>query len=359
GVPLPVGPPVSLVIAGTDNTEVHAAGEVWAETLWECYAALLNAHQFTDAQHRMQRYIVAGYKATPFSATFTEARDAILAVAAASDPADYQILGQAFARRGLGTGAVAPDRADGTNGNSPSFPNSHLVESFSWGPDLYISDATFADGSVNCDSDGVLDPGESAKVTLVLQNSGSTTLNQTTATLTSPTAGVTIADGGVFGIPSIAAGQQATVTLPVSLALSATSATTVDLSIDVNAPELDAGVAANRPLSVSGSFRVNTDDVPNSSATDNVEANASAWSVVTVPHVGGDNPWTIIEIDLASRTSDALHHAWFAQDPDRASDEQLVSPPLNVGSAAPLVVTFKAIWNEEPANATTGFDGVV
>jgi uncharacterized protein (TIGR03382 family) len=351
GVTLPVGPPVSLVVAGTDNTEVHAAGEVWAEMLWECYAALLNAHSFTDAQHRMQRYIVAGYKATPFAATYTEARDAILAVAAASDPADYQTLGQAFARRGLGTGAVAPDRFDTTNGG--------LTESFFWGPDLYISNATFTDGSVNCDSDNVLDPGETAKVTLVLQNSGSTDLHQTGATLTTTTSGVTLADGGVFGIPTIAAGQTATVTLPVSLALSATSATAVDLSIDVNDPELDAGVAANRPLSLSGSFRVNTDDIPNSSATDDVEANVSAWTVVTAPHVGGNNPWTIMEFDLASLSSDALHHIWFAEDPDRSSDESLVSPPLIVGNAGPLVVTFDAIWDEEPNDATTGFDGVV
>ena len=351
GVALPVGPPVSLVVAGTDNSEVHAAGEVWAEMLWECYAALLNAHSFTDAQHRMQRYIVAGYKATPFAATYTEARDAILAVAAASDPADYQTLGQAFARRGLGTGAVAPDRFDTTNGG--------LTESFFWGPDLYISNATFTDGSVNCDSDNVLDPGETAKVTLVLQNSGSTDLHQTGATLTTTTSGVTLADGGVFGIPTIAAGQTATVTLPVSLALTATSTTAVDLSIDVNDPELDAGVAANRPLSLSGSFRVNTDDIPSSSATDDVEANISAWTVVTAPHVGGNNPWTIMEFDLASLSSDALHHIWFAEDPDRSSDESLVSPPLIVGNAGPLVVTFDAIWDEEPNDATTGFDGVV
>ena len=351
GVALPVGPPVSLVIAGTDNTEVHAAGEVWAEMLWECYAALLNAHSFTDAQHRMQRYIVAGYKATPFSPTYTEARDALLAVAAASDPADYQLMGQAFAKRGLGTGAIAPDRNDGTNAN--------LTESFFWGPDLYIANATFTDGSVNCDSDGVLDPGETAKVNLLLQNSGSTDLHQTAATLTTTTAGVTIADGGVFGIPTIAAGKTASVSLPVSLALTATSATAVDLSIDVNDPELDAGVAANRPLALSGSFRVNTDDIPHSSATDNVEANTSAWTLLTAPHVGGDYPWTIMEFSLDTLTSDALHHIWFAQDPDRSSDQSLISPPLIVGNAAPLVVNFDAIWDEEQNNATTGFDGVV
>jgi hypothetical protein len=60
--------------------------------LWECYAALLNAHDFGDAQERMKGYLVAAYKVTPPEPTFLEARDAILAVVGAADADDYQLV---------------------------------------------------------------------------------------------------------------------------------------------------------------------------------------------------------------------------------------------------------------------------
>ncbi|HZX43484.1 MAG TPA: M36 family metallopeptidase, partial [Myxococcaceae bacterium] len=119
GVALPAGVPVG---GGGDNAEVHNTGEVWAQMLWECYAALLNAHDFQTAQDRMLRYLVAAYKATSRDSTFIEARDALLAVTAAADGADLQLFGQAFAKRGLGTGALAPDPFDPTNGRTPNPP---------------------------------------------------------------------------------------------------------------------------------------------------------------------------------------------------------------------------------------------
>ncbi len=78
--------------------------------LWECYASLLNAYPFQEAQDRMKSYLVAAYKATPNSPTLLEARDALLAAAAASDPADYTRFVNAFAKRGAGFGAKAADR---------------------------------------------------------------------------------------------------------------------------------------------------------------------------------------------------------------------------------------------------------
>ena len=203
---------------GGDNAEVHNTGEVWAQMLWECYAALLNAHDFQTAQNRMLGYLVAAYKATTRDSTFVEARDALLAVTAAADGADFQLFGQAFAKRGLGTGALAPDRFDTTNGRSPNPP---LKESFFWGPDLYIQAVNFADSAVSCDSDGVLDRGEKGVLSLVLQNGGHLDLSQGTVTVSTVSPGVTIADGGVFPIGSIVAGKSKTVQIPVSLALDA------------------------------------------------------------------------------------------------------------------------------------------
>jgi MYXO-CTERM domain-containing protein len=345
GVALPAGVPVGFTAA--DNAEVHATGEIWATMLWECYAALLNAHDFQTAQDRMRGYIVAAYKATPPNATFVEARDALLAVVSASDGADYQRLGQAFAKRGLGTGAIAPDRFDTTNGKAPNPP---LVESFFWGADIYAPGLTFTDSVVSCDQDGVLDRGETGILSVMLQNGGKNDLSQGVITVSSTTPGITIADGGVFGVGAIAAGKSGTVRMPISLALTADAGpTVVDLDIALVDPEVDAGVLASRMLSGTLSFRADTDDVAGALATDDVEGTTTAWTVQS-GHAS-NNPWVRIEL------TSPVDHAWFAEDPDRASDESLVTPPLQVGTG-PLVLTFQGSWFEE-FDSGGNYDGVV
>ncbi len=130
GQPLPAGPPVEGDSTGATNAEAHNTGEVWASMLWECYAALLRDSgrlTFDQARNRMADYLVAGYKLTPFSPTFLEARDALLAAAGAADPIDQARFWQAFARRGAGFGAVAPDRYEATQ--------TPVVESFVPGND--------------------------------------------------------------------------------------------------------------------------------------------------------------------------------------------------------------------------------
>ena len=98
---------------GVGNSEVHSAGEIWANEMFECYIGIQNnpKHGFADARSAMQDYIIAGFKMTPADATYTEARDAILAAALAADPGDYQRCSHGFARRGNGLNAVAPARS--------------------------------------------------------------------------------------------------------------------------------------------------------------------------------------------------------------------------------------------------------
>ena len=120
GVALPVGIPVApgTDMTGTVNSEVHNSGEVWALMLWEAYAALLNDSgrlTFREAQSRMLDYLVAALKTTPPDPTFLEARDALLAVASLRDAADYRLFWQAFAKRGAGKNAKAPERTSDTH----------------------------------------------------------------------------------------------------------------------------------------------------------------------------------------------------------------------------------------------------
>jgi extracellular elastinolytic metalloproteinase len=107
---------------GTDPSEVHNAGEVWCNMLWEGTAALIKAHGLDPGRDRMMRYVVDGLKLTPSSPTFGQARDAIVSAANAADPYDVPILWQAFAKRGIGEGAVSP-----ANG---SFNHDGITESF-------------------------------------------------------------------------------------------------------------------------------------------------------------------------------------------------------------------------------------
>ncbi|MEO8751234.1 MAG: M36 family metallopeptidase [Casimicrobiaceae bacterium] len=125
GVPLPDSPAPSPSGSSSANSEVHNTGEVWASMLWECYSNLLNDTArltFTQAQDRMKRYLVAGFKMTPNDPTFVTARDALLSVMQAQDAQDHDLCLQGFAKRGAGLGAVAPGPL--------SDDNSGVVESF-------------------------------------------------------------------------------------------------------------------------------------------------------------------------------------------------------------------------------------
>jgi len=98
---------------GATNSEVHAAGEIWANQVFECYVGVLKSPglSFGESQARMQDYIIGGLKMTPADATYVEARDAILAAAMATSFEDYGRCSRGFAKRGSGLNAVAPARS--------------------------------------------------------------------------------------------------------------------------------------------------------------------------------------------------------------------------------------------------------
>jgi hypothetical protein len=178
GVPLPGTVPTAGSLDGSNNSEVHATGEIWANMLWEGFVGLVKdpRYDLLAARDRMMQYHVAALMAMPNNPTFTEARDAYLAAAAAVDATDRQILLNGFAKRGLGLGAVAPDRfATGNQGVVESFDNGiTTAPSADAGPD---QDATEGD-SVTLDGSGSSDPDGSIVSYQWSQTSGpSVTLN--------------------------------------------------------------------------------------------------------------------------------------------------------------------------------------
>jgi hypothetical protein len=105
-VVLPSGIPINANSGG--NNAVHNAGEVWCVMLWEVFVSLVKKHGHAEAEKRMLAYVVGGLKLTPIRPTFVQARDGILAAVSAMDPGDLQPVKEGFAKRGIGTGAVAP-----------------------------------------------------------------------------------------------------------------------------------------------------------------------------------------------------------------------------------------------------------
>jgi MYXO-CTERM domain-containing protein len=211
GTPLPTTAPHGALGFGYPNSETHNTGEVWAVMLWECYVELLTDPRFTfdQARKRMKRYLVAAYKSTPSSPTFVEGRDALLAVALASDATDFAHFWNAFARRGLGRGAVAPDRF--------GFSNSPLVESFRVANPVRFGVISLDDTTLSCDGDYTLDGDEVGVLHVRLVNSDTAPVGGGTLTVSSTTSQITFPGGVSWPVPALGALGTGTVNVPVAL----------------------------------------------------------------------------------------------------------------------------------------------
>jgi hypothetical protein len=334
GQALPVGPPVA---SGGVNAEVHNSGEIWANMLWECYASLLRDTQggtprmtFQQAQDRMKMYLVASLALTPPSPTFVEARDAVLAAAYATDNTDYLEFWAAFAKRGMGVGAIAPDRASTTHAG--------VVESFIVAPDVQVTSATQLDDSVaSCDADGVLDAGEYGKLTIVVKNVGSATLTGTQASVASTTAGVTFPNGNTVSFPSSDPLSSVATAITVSLAPGTAGIQQLDFQITVT----DPAITGSR--NGTASFRGNTDVIPASTATDNVEAATLAttpWTREFDIALGDIAPFSILTVN-------PLSHQWFGPNGGAPAGNRLVSPVFTVDGSGSFNVQFDHTWSFE------------
>jgi len=121
-------------------SESHTTGEVFSQALFQCLGGIVAAHPgeaFESVRARAARYLVAGLVAFPEHPSLLDARDAFLDVIRLADPAvDYPACRAGFAARGMGAGAVGPDRefggATGTddNGDLLRYDPAQITESF-------------------------------------------------------------------------------------------------------------------------------------------------------------------------------------------------------------------------------------
>lgn len=106
--------PFNTALFGTcvsvDPTEVHNIGEVWCVTLWEARKNLIDKYGYTAGNNFILQLVTDGMNLCPPNPNFIQARDAILeADLVANCAADWADLWAAFAKRGLGWYATAPD----------------------------------------------------------------------------------------------------------------------------------------------------------------------------------------------------------------------------------------------------------
>lgn len=345
GVQTPLSPRPRFV--APDASEVHATGEVWTEMLWECAVRLLRSGRYTvpQAQKKMLGYLVAALKATPLQPTFTEARDALLAVTRAASPADdFPLFVEAFASRGLGLGAVAPPRE--AIGNTPLQEDTDTS-----GARWRLVSLTVSDGPTGaCDSDGFLDSGEAGAVTVKLQNIGARPLAASMLTLTASEPRLQFAPGAV-GVPPTAPFATATVTVPVTLRAGLTPVPSADLTVTVTDPQ------AAVPLSAQKTVRLDADRV--ASATEGFEdqeedfyATTGSWSI-------GSSTADPASVHLFRPLAlSPLTHAVVGHDMPQLGDNTLTTPPLQVGQG-PFGFTFVHSYAFDTSAGTNFWDGAI
>lgn len=328
GAALPATHP--LVVFGV-NSEIHNAGEVWASMLFDALLALAHVHGVEEARRRMSEYVVAGMLLTPPDEIFTESRDGLLMAAAAGDPEDAHVIADAFSGRGLGTCAVAPVR------ESETFVG--LVESHEAAPQVEVTSVALVvdDG---CDSDGILDAGESGTVTVTLANSGPVAAT-TSVTLSANASRFAIAEPTKS--VSVAPFAEASVSFAVGLSSGVLTVGVVEITASSQTP----GACRTSP-SRSIVARVHADERPNSATSTNFSA---SMLDVTIEGAMGTAIW--------SRTFDAqVGGSIHGIDHPEPSDTSIVTPTIEVGSGR-FVVTFDHLHAFEFSSGDYWDGGVV
>jgi hypothetical protein len=305
-----------------DNAEVHNQGEIWAIAVWEGYAGLLRDSgrlTFREAQARMKNYLVGGLKLTPVAPTMIEARDGILATIIANGATeDFAIFTTGFAKRGLGAGAVIPDRYS----ESMQF----TLDSFSSGTDIAFKSAQLG-LPTGCDADAVLDPGETARLSITLENAGFAALTGATVRVTASSPAVSFPEGDTVAVGDIALFGRKTVSLPVTLGASPGTAQPIAFTITPNAPGIQSPPGLIGQVITFVSF----DEAARSSATEDFVGGAAAWQMVRSPVGTGPGTW-FVRNDFSVRY---LH----GEDTAARSVNWAQTPAMAVGST-PLSVTL-------------------
>lgn len=329
---------------------VHSPGSIWGNMLWEAYVGLINdeRHTFAQANNLMKDYLVAGYKMTPMAPTFTEARDAILSAAYANDMEDYNVMLAAFAKRGMGLGAVSPSRYDTTHSGAVESYKTELST-------VYVTEHTLNtnyEGLTTgyCSNDNILDKGETGTVSFTINNVGSTDLTGVMGTVEVVSGhDVTIANDGMVSMGDVAK-FGSTTSMPIEFTLNE-AGTGEELEFKLSFPDLET-VEGVDPYSLSTT--VNVDFVERELVGTSQYENLNTLSRMndfteTVHSGGGDAKGTF---GLAQW--DAADGFIYASNNPYPSDVTYETRDMTVGYAGDFEVSFWHYYDIEE-----GWDGAV
>ena len=335
GVSLPLHHPVSFGVSGVNNSEVHASGEVWAVALWEGFVALLNKSEYSFEQARevMKDYLVAGLKMTPNAPTMLEARDAFLTVVLANNAEDFELIRDAFAKRGMGAGAIAPDRL--------SEDHQGVVEDLVQGVDLqaFLSvSGEFVDGA-DCDQDGVLDVGEAVNLDLSFKNYAASGLPQFSVNMGS-NGDASFSENTISVNALTQFGDSASNSLEVTL----NNATTMQ-SIELSATVDEIGNAADdfvEPAPITFSSIVEF-DFEQTNTTDDMSVTRTSL-----------HDWQSLSSDGRLFPFSIRNATWHGPASAAPGATDLVTPIIKVAATGDFVVSFEHFYFFESSEDTEG-----
>jgi subtilisin-like proprotein convertase family protein len=197
-------------VAGYDTAypefEVHADGEIWAETLWDLRQAV--------GAYDARRLITGGLRLSPKQPSFLDMRNAILQADTAAGGALHPQIWQVFAKRGMGFSASTA----GANAT-------HAVEAFDVPPVAAAGAPDVAAAPLEQDT----------VVRVPITNPSSAPLTNVRATLASASAGVVVPqDSAVLGTIAAGAGASAafTIRVPAAAGCGSVASTTLTIATD-------------------------------------------------------------------------------------------------------------------------------
>jgi hypothetical protein len=213
-------------------------------------------------------------------------------------------------------------------------------------PQIEFVSASLSDDGRSCDRDGVLDNGETGKLTITVKNQGANPVFLVRLKVTSSNPHVTFPSGNVAYLPAVQRYDEASDSIRVALS-GAVGLESTDFKIGIEALDFVPG-----PLNVVSTHRLNYDERAATSTTESVESSSPAWTVA------GDPTTTPNILAWQRRSLSPTRHVWWGPDnngqtdgekADAPDEQMLISPTMHVGTT-PLSISFAHRFAFEAGN---------
>lgn len=300
--------------------QVHAIGEVWASTLWEIRAKMIQRLGWEVGNRRMLQFVIDGMKLAPVGPNPVNERDALIAaIFASGTEADLADAWAGFSIRGLGAGASIQHMGGISTGGTGTV---RVTESFdlpniAQTPVISVSDASG-------DGDGYPEPGELVTITIPLRNASGRAASNVTAR---------IADSSVsYGTMSGISSETRSLTYRIPSCANCGSLVTFTITV----------TSSLGPVNFTRSIFVGTPG--STTASENFDG-------VTIP--GLPNGWFAVPVsdginfESSVLSPDSAPNVMYARNPTTVGGgTDLTAPPISVTSAQ-ATVTFRNNYNTE------------